>query len=176
MAWTRESAAGASNSAEPECVSDEFEYAGFWVRLWAYIIDTLLLLIVTLSILFVIYGGDYWFGDYWQSEEWFAGHLDFLVSWVFPALAVILFWIHRQATPGKMAISAKIVDAKTGQPPSTGQCVGRYFAYIPSTVFLGLGFLWIAVDAKKQGWHDKLAGTAVIRKKHPEKVKFQSGE
>jgi uncharacterized RDD family membrane protein YckC len=41
--------------------------------------------------------------------------------------------------------------------------IGRYFAYYLSTILLGLGFLWIIWDPKKQGWHDKLAGTVVVR-------------
>ncbi len=82
-----------------------------------------------------------------------------------PAIAIIIFWIYRQATPGKMLIHAKIVDATTGGKPSTGQMIGRYFAYYVSTIPLCLGFLWIAFDERKQGWHDKLAGTLVVRSK-----------
>lgn len=62
-----------------------------------------------------------------------------------------------------MIFSAKIVDAKTGGKPSKGQLVGRYFAYILSGLPLGLGFFWIAWDKRKQGWHDKLSGTVVIK-------------
>ena len=79
-----------------------------------------------------------------------------------PAVATILFWKARQATPGKMALSLKIVDAQTGQPMSTGQAIGRYFAYFVSAIGLMLGYLWVAFDRRKQGWHDKLAGTVVV--------------
>jgi uncharacterized RDD family membrane protein YckC len=81
---------------------------------------------------------------------------------VLPAVAVIVFWKFRGATPGKMAISAKIVDASTGGPPSTGQLVGRYFGYIVSILPLGLGLVWVGFDRRKQGFHDKLANTMVI--------------
>ena len=93
-----------------------------------------------------------------------------------PAIAIILFWIYRAATPGKMAISAKIVDVQTGGQPSTGQLVGRYFAYFISALPLGLGIFWVAFDKKKQGWHDKLAGTVVVRKINvgPESVAFEN--
>jgi len=80
-----------------------------------------------------------------------------------PAIAVVLFWIYRQATPGKIAISARIVDARTGGKPSTKQLVVRYLGYYVSTVPLMLGILWVAFDPRKQGWHDKLAGTVVVR-------------
>jgi uncharacterized RDD family membrane protein YckC len=64
-----------------------------------------------------------------------------------------------------MAFSARIVDAATGERPSNGQLVGRYFAYFVSTIPMGLGLIWVAFDKRKQGWHDKLAGTVVIRLK-----------
>lgn len=64
-----------------------------------------------------------------------------------------------------MAISAKIVDARTGQPASTGQLIGRYFAYFVAMLPLFLGIVWVAFDKRKQGWHDKLAGTVVVKQK-----------
>jgi len=98
------------------------------------------------------------------------------VTWVLPAIAVIIFWMTKQATPGKMVISATIVDADSGKAPTTGQLIGRYLAYYVSSIPLGLGFLWVAFDRKKQGWHDKLAGTVVVRPKHrrPEQVTFKN--
>jgi uncharacterized RDD family membrane protein YckC len=80
-----------------------------------------------------------------------------------------------QATPGKMAISARVVDASTGNTLSVGQSVGRYLAYFVSILPLGIGLLWVAFDSRKQGWHDKLAGTVVVRSKNrgPRPVKFE---
>ena len=77
-------------------------------------------------------------------------------------VAVITFWVYKQATPGKMLISAKIVDAKTGNKPSTGQYIIRYLGYILAIIPFALGLFAVAWDKKKQGWHDKLAGTVVI--------------
>ena len=77
--------------------------------------------------------------------------------------ATILFWRFRGATPGKMLTKAKIVKASNLGQPSTGQLTGRFFAYLVSFVPACLGFLWIAFDKRKQGWHDKLAGTVVVR-------------
>jgi uncharacterized RDD family membrane protein YckC len=140
------------------------EYAGFWVRVGATIIDTLLIMAVLIPLLVAIYGWAYFDA---ANTGFFAGPADFLLSWVAPAVAVIVFWIYKQATPGKMALSIRIVDVTTGGPPSTGQCVGRYFAYFVSIFPLGLGLIWVAFDKRKQGWHDKLAGTVVIRSKNP---------
>lgn len=140
----------------------ETEFAGFWVRVLASLIDTVLLCLVLVPILLVAYGP-----QYFESESILAGPLDFLVSWVLPAFAVILMWIYKESTPGKMAFGLRIVDATTGAHASTAQYVGRYFGYFVSLLPLGLGILWVGWDARKQGWHDKLAGTVVVRRRAP---------
>jgi len=94
------------------------------------------------------------------------GPADFLINWLLPAVAIVLFWIYRQATPGKMAIKARIVDARTGAKPKPSQLMIRYLGYYVSTIPLGLGLIWVAFDPRKQGWHDKIAGTVVVRSKH----------
>ena len=136
----------------------DLEYVGFWLRLGATIIDSVLLSMVVYPLLYTIYGK-----QYFADERFIAGGGHFIVSYVLPAIAIIAFWVYRSATPGKMAIRATIVDAKTGRQPSKGQLIGRYFAYYISIIPLCLGFLWIAWDPRKQGWHDKLAGTVVVR-------------
>jgi uncharacterized RDD family membrane protein YckC len=141
----------------PSAVQGEPEYVGFWKRVFASFIDSVILVTVIGLIIFAVYGS-----RYVQLNDAGQTHLfDVVVQFLLPALAAILFWRYRGATPGKMLISAKIVDAKTLGAPSTGQLVGRYFAYIVSSIFM-LGFIWIAFDKRKQGWHDKLAGTVVI--------------
>ena len=147
----------------------ELEYVGFWPRVGATIIDWVLILVVTAPILTIYYGKAYWSG-----ESFLVGILDFILSYIFPAVATIMFWVNKQATPGKMAISSKVIDAKTGGVPSLGQYIGRYFGYIVSAIPLGLGVLWVFFDPKKQSWHDKLSGTVVVRPKNrqPKKVVF----
>jgi uncharacterized RDD family membrane protein YckC len=139
---------------------DSLEYAGFWVRVGAALIDTLLIVCITVPVLVAIYGWAYFDAS---RTGFIAGIADFLLSWVAPAVAVVAFWLYKQATPGKMALSAKVVDAKTGNTMSVGQPIGRYLGYFVSTIPLGLGLVWVAFDPKKQGWHDKLAGTVVVR-------------
>ena len=151
----------------------DLEYAGFWVRTGAALIDTVVTFMITAPVLISVYGWDYFNAE---KTGYFAGPLDFLVSWVLPTIAVITFWITKQATPGKMAFSASIVDAASGRPASPSQLVGRYFAYFVSIIPLCLGLIWVAFDRKKQGWHDKLAGTVVVRqaKRGPTPVRFNS--
>jgi uncharacterized RDD family membrane protein YckC len=147
---------------------NEKEYAGFWIRTGAAIIDTILMLIIILPILTVIYGA-----GYWVSESYVQGFWDLLFSYVLPAIAVIVLWIYKSATPGKMATKLTIVDAKTGGKPSTGQFIGRYLGYYVSMLPFFLGIIWVGIDKRKQGWHDKLAGTVVLRSTTSEPVKFE---
>lgn len=150
--------------------NNKMEYVGFLPRTIATIIDAVLILVITLPLLLAFYGS-----AYLTSENIVEGPIDFFLTYIFSAVATVLFWFWKQATPGKMAVSAKIVDARTGKEPSVGQYIGRYLAYILSTIPLGLGFLWVAFDSKKQAWHDKLAGTVVIGpKKRTEEVKFEN--
>ena len=139
-------------------VQPEFRYVGFWKRFVAFLIDSFLMLVIIVPLLAAVYGWAY----FDTARAGFAGAWDFLVQAVLPAVAAILFWRYKGATPGKMAISAKIVDARTGQAPSTKQLVVRYFASFVSILPLFLGFAWIGFDRRKQGFHDKIAGTLVI--------------
>ena len=134
------------------------EYVGFWSRVLASLIDTVLSAVIIWPIVTAIYGRDYWF-----DQSLIKGPADFVVSYVLPAVAIVAFWIARQATPGKMVIHARIVDAETLGKPTSGQLIGRYLAYYLSLLPFGLGFFWVGWDKRKQGWHDKLAGTVVIR-------------
>ena len=140
--------------------TDDLQYAGFWVRVGASLIDTILLALVTTPLLVAIYG---WAGLDYGYAVCSTGFVDILVTWILPVVAVIWFWVKKQATPGKLLLSLRVVDAKTGRSLTVGQSVARYLGYIVSTIPFGLGLLWVGFDSKKQGWHDKIAGTVVVR-------------
>jgi len=162
---------------------DDVEYVGFWPRVGAAMIDTVLLALVTTPLLIAVYGWTY----YEPAQELkvddpnkilsqldlnslglgLKGPADFLIQYVAPAIAVVMFWIYLKATPGKMAIRAEVVDAKTLAPLTVGQSIGRYLGYYASIFPCCLGLIWVGIDPKKQGFHDKLAGTVVIYKRHP---------
>lgn len=153
--------------------SEAFEYVGFWVRVAASLIDTVLVVAVTYPLLRMVIGPGYFEA---AMSGVSVGPADFLLSYVLPAVAIITFWITKQATPGKMIFGARVVDAQTGGPLSVGQSIGRYLGYYVAMLPFFLGFFWIGFDPRKQGWHDKLAGTVVIRpKRHgTEPVRFNS--
>lgn len=141
----------------------QYQYAGFWVRLLASVIDTVCILAVTLPLLYAIYGNAYFAAAADVNSAGFHGSADALISYLLPAVAVIVFWIYRSATPGKMILGLKIIRTDGLEKLTPGQSIGRYLGYYVSMIPLFLGFIWVAFDARKQGWHDKLAGTLVIK-------------
>ncbi|QKI88329.1 RDD family protein [Thiomicrorhabdus xiamenensis] len=143
-------------------------YAGFWIRAGATFIDAILMVIVFTIPTMMIYGA-----EEMNNGAIIHGFWDLLINWILPFVVIIWLWVRFYGTPGKMATKLKIVDARTGYKLSVFQAVIRYFAYIVSALPLGLGFIWIGFDPKKQGWHDKIAGTVVIRDNNPDEVTFE---
>lgn len=151
-----------TSSSDPERV-----YAGFWIRLLAFIVDNVALGVVLLPVSGLVMDSniqlDYSDPVHMRSQLLqVLGSAGALSITALVAAIIIAFWIFRAATPGKMLFNAHIVDAKTFRPASNGRLVVRYIGYFISTFVFCLGFLWIAFDKRKQGWHDKLAGTVVI--------------
>lgn len=138
-------------------------YVGFFMRCVASLIDTVLVAAIIVPLGWSQFQSAFHPGHPISMHS--NGLLSFLVNWVLLPAAIVLFWRFRGGTPGKMAIGAEIVDADSLGPPSNLQLVVRYLGYFISTLIFGLGFLWIAWDARKQGWHDKLARTVVIRRR-----------
>ena len=147
------------------------EYAGFWIRVGASIIDSILIIMITYPLLFAIYG---WAGLDYGTAMQSSGFINILLTWIFPVAAVIWFWVSKKATPGKMLLSLQVVDAKTGNSLTVGQSLLRYIGYFVSAIPFCLGLIWVGFDSKKQGWHDKIAGTVVVRSKQrgTEAVRF----
>jgi uncharacterized RDD family membrane protein YckC len=148
---------------------DGKEYAGFWIRFGAMLIDLVVMIIVLYIPLTMIYGAEYWIG-----EQFIYGFWDVILGYIVPIVVTIWFWLRYSGTPGKMATKLRIVDAATGNKMTTGQAIGRYFAYTIAILPLCLGLIWVGIDKKKQGWHDKLAGTVVIRDTGKESVRFEA--
>ncbi|MBU2899183.1 RDD family protein [Vibrio hepatarius] len=137
---------------------DTLQYAGFLPRLGATLIDTVLLLLLTIPIMYWAYGE-----LYWSSDDFLLGGWDLILNWVCPLIASIIFWVYRSATPGKMVFNLAVLNAKTGQPLTVSTSIIRYFSYYISAIPLCLGFIWIIFNHKKQGWHDLIAGTIVVK-------------
>ena len=138
-------------------MNDGIKYVGFWERLLATIIDSIWLYGIIYSILIFIYGMKIF------SPETEYSIVQFIFEYVIPLAVILLFWSFKSATPGKMLLKMKIVDAETFEKVPNSRLFIRYIAYFVSTIPLCLGFMWVGWDKKKQGWHDKIAKTVVIK-------------
>ena len=134
-----------------------YQYAGFWVRAVASLIDTVVILIFTWPLLYWVYGS-----EIFSSTAMVKGSADVLLSYVFPLLFTITLWIKFGGTPGKRILKIKILDEKTGQHLTLAKSLLRYIGYFVSIFTLFIGFFWVAFDQKKKGWHDHIAGTIVV--------------
>ncbi len=145
-----------------EVVHPLVQPAGFGRRLLAFVLDGILVSLIATGLALTVFGFDS-LSD-WQafSEQQPTGTISLLLNQGLPVLWTLLFWQLWQATPGKLLLDCRIVDARSLGKPSFGQFVLRYLGYLLSALPLGLGFVWILFDKHRQGWHDKLAKTRVI--------------
>lgn len=138
----------------PPPVAAAVEYIGFWIRLRASIIDGIIIWFISFVpsrlLLSNIVGSQF---SALSSIFWFP--VAWLYYWLFTGI--------KGQTPGKMVVGIKVVDAR-GNTVGLGvaalrEIVGKTL----SALALYIGFLWIIWDRKKQGWHDKIASTYVVK-------------
>lgn len=136
--------------------SDPTSHVGFWMRAAALILDCLIILAVTIACLSVLVPTR---PEALASWAW----ADILVNKLFPTAYFLGYWITRQATPGLTLVGGQVVNAQDSGSPTLLQWLERYVSGLASFVLLGIGFVWIAFDAQKQGLHDKASRTMVIK-------------
>lgn len=136
-------------------MSHTYEYAGFWIRVLAAIIDTFIIFIALIPVAMI-------FG--WNNT--YTSGMNSGIDWLWQIIAAIFYifcWIKFAGTPGKRLLRLKVLDEKTGENVTVVQGIIRYIGYFPAAFVLMIGIFWVAFDSKKQGWHDKMAKTVVVR-------------
>lgn len=142
---------------------NEPSYAGFWIRVLAYLIDSLLLSIVFCPLgfglgLLGVAGEIDQNSPAWMGINLLLNLVSLVVGWLYFALTESSSW---QATVGKKLLKLKVTDMH-GQRISFGKATGRYFGQILSGMICGIGYIMVAFTEKKQGLHDMMAGTLVV--------------
>lgn len=148
----------------PNASREALEYAGFWRRMTADVLDNLLLLPI-MSLLAP---------THWPTQWTVAGLIQAtqqsatedpgrqLLGFLLAIAYSVFFWVRYLGTPGKLLCHCHLVDARTLGPLTVKQSLLRNLGYLVSWGTLGLGFLWIIWDKHKQGFHDKIAGSVVL--------------
>jgi len=148
----------------------EKRYAGFWIRVLANLLDGLVLLLPTALIEFLSYriGGpeDMGYWEYqtsleaplWSAYDGLSIGLSVLVGILYFGLLTSKYY----GTPGKLIVGVRVLG-EDGNRISLARSIGRYFAYIPSSIFM-IGYIMVGLTSKKQGLHDKMCKTYVVYK------------
>ena len=158
--------------------------AGFLLRFVAYFIDRLIVGFISLAVIFPILAimGISLFGlseldtfrnfENLEDNEKVALVMAAIAAYsILIIIAVSINWLYyslfesseRQATPGKMAVGIKVTSTN-GQRISFLNATGRFFGKIISGMLFGFGYIMILFTEKKQGLHDLMAGTLVVKK------------
>jgi uncharacterized RDD family membrane protein YckC len=134
------------------------EYAGFWIRFGAALIDIIFLALILFIVRYDIIIKS--LSSRLPPTPYVA--ILALFVWIIHIVYFVVFWAWRGQTPGKMITGIKII--RTDSSPLTWQyALRRYFGLVVSTLILFIGFIWIAFDSHKQGLHDKIADTYVVK-------------
>lgn len=141
---------------------NEHSYAGFWIRALAYLIDSVLLITVQTALSLLI---NLTIGLLGIATE--GNPAITTIIWLFGAVLSISYAVfftgYCGQTPGKMALHIKVVRTD-GSPVSYGRAALReVLGKFISSILLGIGYLMVAFDNRKQGLHDKIADTYVIK-------------
>jgi uncharacterized RDD family membrane protein YckC len=160
------------SSPQAATFTDAYYRAGFWLRFVAFTIDTVILgvfsfLLLILGVVLTTPGGELSNFDF-EFEGSFA-LFPLWLSGVITAAAAYFTILHSDygQTIGKSLLGLEVCTPD-GEALSYSQALFRWLAYGASAAFFGLGFLWVALNPAKRGWHDLLANTIVITPKEEE--------
>ncbi len=156
-------------------------YAGFWLRFAAYIIDQFVIGVAGFIIAVPIILGIIAFGlnldGIKHPREFFAHDGLLLVGGIVGLImlavmfSIVMKWLYYalmesskyQGTIGKIAVSIKVVDME-GNPVTFGRASGRYFSRIITNMTFLIGYIIAGFTEKKQALHDLIASCLVVKK------------
>jgi uncharacterized RDD family membrane protein YckC len=135
-------------------------FAGFWIRVVAYIIDAIILAIVG-ALIATAFGVNMTDTQSLTQNSRYQGAqgLDLVVSFAYFAG----LWTVMGGSLGQRIFGMRIVDANSGAPIGFGKAALRWLGLIVSFLVCFIGVIWVAFDGRKQGWMDKIASTVVVR-------------
>jgi uncharacterized RDD family membrane protein YckC len=140
-------------------------YAGFWIRFASYLIDVIPIGIVV-GVIVGAAGAGPTCSTNGNGVTICSGGTGSVGSWL-GLLVVGVYWVLTWslmgASLGQKALGMRVVNAANGERIDIGKAVLRFVGFVISAIPLTLGLIWAGFDARKQGWHDKIAGTFVVR-------------
>ncbi len=147
-------------------VTSNMQYAGFWLRFAAYVIDYLITIAIAavvgfgIGILIVSSGGHVKNNPAFIPTRLGIQGVSLIATWLYYAL---MESSSTQGSLGKMAVGIRVVDL-AGERISFGRATGRYFGKLLSTLILCIGFMMAGWTERKQALHDIMANCLVVRR------------
>jgi len=138
--------APAVSAAPPVISAATLPRVGFWIRVCASFLDFILVAIVVEMLSKVLHG---WFLPGGSVPFWFAVYC-------------VVMWATKGTTIGGIICGLKVVRLDD-RPIDWGVAIVRALGGFLSLAVAGLGFIWVSFDDEKQSWHDKIAGTTIVK-------------
>jgi uncharacterized RDD family membrane protein YckC len=146
--------------------AQETRYRGFWIRLLARIIDGFVLGI-PLGLVFGFLAIEVAISsDIHNGQPNTPATTIMVILYPIAALAVIAYYVFfwtRGGTLGMRLLKLRIADAQSGERIGAGKAIVRLVGMVLAALPCYVGLLWVAFDRRKQGWHDKIAGTVIVQ-------------
>ena len=134
---------------------------GFSRRLAATLIDSVILMLATFLVVMAVGLAGVFLNIYSNNEQIPVDRLLVICGLILSIFYYVGAWSKSGQTVAKSVLGIKVVG-NDGKPLSVGKAFLRYLGYIVSALALSIGFLWIAFDKKRQGWHDKIASSYAV--------------
>lgn len=149
---------------EEEISPADLPKAGFWIRVVSSIIDFIVVTVVQMILVFFLgMAGGIMGGELSDEGHFMMGMTTGLFGMILTWAYYVFFTGYCGQTPGKMALRIKVIRTDgSGLGYGTAflrEVIGKFISWI----LLCIGYLMVAFDAQKQGLHDKIAGTYVIK-------------
>lgn len=145
---------------------EHVHYAGFWIRVLANTIDSFIIFIPMFLVNLLIGLSTIPFADNSNPDSMSMSYL--LITMILDYAIYILYYgfmtsSSNQGTLGKMAVGIKVTDVN-GNKLTLGHSIGRFFAFLLSSMTFYIGFIMVGLTDKKKGLHDYMANTYVVYK------------
>ena len=149
------------DEAVPQAERVDLDLAGVGQRLASYLVDVVVLSVIYIALMFL-------FGVPIEGEAIAGGDFSTTFYAVYILMAAIgigyfTYFFGKGQTPGMKLVEIKLIRADGVEPVGYKKGFFRWVGMEISGMVLLLGYIWILIDKKRQGWHDKIAGTYVVK-------------
>jgi uncharacterized RDD family membrane protein YckC len=136
-------------------------YAGFVSRLFAFVLDVIIIVVGITLITWLLTFLDLVFNLGNVGVDALVPIATTVLTFVVYVGYPLFFWTFIGQTPGMTLMGIRVVTTD-GHYVSLGRSIRRLIGFVIAAIPFFLGFFWVLIDDRRRGWHDKIAGTCVV--------------